>query len=269
MRSMTGYGRGEHSDGCRMAVVEIRSVNSRNLEINIKLPRGFLAVEEKIRQSVANWARRGKFDVYVTCSRTDGGGQTVVVNEPAAAALGRGLAQVAGYLSGLNVFLEICRAVDMGNLLQIEKDAVGDDDFSAILQALEQGLASHRLARDREGLIIRQDIACCLSNIRAEANKIADRLPAVADEYEKRLRKRIMAMIEDYGLAAAEPRIIQEVAIWAEKNSIHEEMSRLGGHLEQVALLIEETDVQPLGKKIDFIAQEMHREINTIGSKVS
>lgn len=263
MRSMTGYGRGESSLNDRRFIVEIRSVNHRYNDITIKLPRIMLSYEDSIKKAVSKEIFRGKTDVFVSFETFSKDDYKVSLNE----ALSDRYVEVLGKISerydlgekaGLGL---ISRFPDV---ISVEKTLLDEDDgiLAGLIEAVKTALAAFLEMRKREGEHLKEDILKKLEGVKAIVEKVEERAPFVAEEYKQRLTDKLKELKE---LNTDEGRILTEVAIFADRSCVDEELTRLSSHIKQMKTILGEEN--SIGRKLDFLVQEMNREVNTIGSK--
>lgn len=264
IKSMTGFGRGEATRDNITFTVDIKSVNHRYSDISVRMPRVVLALEQKVREYVNSKLNRGKIDIYINY---DSFGKDTKVK------LDTNLA--AAYVDSLNVLKEqfgikdelslslLTRFTDILKLDTEEQDV--DLLWSILSDALEQAVSSLVDMRSREGERLRKDMLLKLDNIKNIVEDIKAMSAGLADEYRAKLYEKIKELTKEIQLD--ENRILTEVAIFADKSGIDEEIVRLGSHLEEFKKTL--NIKTPIGKKLDFIVQEMNREVNTIGSKSS
>ena len=262
-KSMTGYGRAQHLANGRDILVEIRSVNHRYYEFSARLPRTCLYLEEKLKSFLNGKITRGKVEVSVTITRPDGKDATITVN--------RSVAQ--GYVDALrDVNKELMLADDitlssllrMPDLFTLTKE---QDDEEQIWQDVsvcaEEALAQFVEMREKEGARLAEDLLAKLDGIEEMLRKVEAIVPSVAEGYRTRLYAKLTELLADKNID--EQRILTETAIFAEKTAVDEETVRLHSHLAQGREFLAMTE--PVGRKLDFLVQEMNREVNTIGSK--
>jgi uncharacterized protein (TIGR00255 family) len=266
-RSMTGYGRAEAVlDGHRFAV-EIKSLNHRFLEISLRVPAMLSALEMEIKKKVAEPLLRGKIDVII---RKDvqgeaENGQALVLNLPLARSYFSVLTQLK---QTLNLKDEI--SLDMiANQKDVFLPVESPQDVTALWKGLtavlDEALGGMMEMRRREGEILSRDLSARLEVMAKRLNDVESMAPQVVLEYSRRLSERIRELTG--GLVVDESRLSQEVAIFAEKSDITEEIVRLRSHLAQFSEML--ACEEAIGRKVDFLIQEMNREVNTIGSKSS
>jgi len=263
--SMTGFGSGRYeSDQLRVAV-EVRSVNHRYLEMTVRLPKGYALLEEKIRAWVAQRVRRGRLEISVVIEDFGLRGRTVTLDSHLLASYGAALAK-AREIVPVTGELTVAALLSVPELFQIAESPVDPVSiWPQVAEALEQAFASVLAMRAAEGERLQADLLARLDAFAGYVAAIADRAPQVVEAYRERLQRRVAALGSDLALDAA--RLEAEVALMAERCAIDEEIVRLRSHIEAFrAACAEEGGV---GKKLDFLLQEMHREVNTIGAKAS
>jgi uncharacterized protein (TIGR00255 family) len=267
--SMTGFGRGEHLSNDRRFKVEIKSVNHRYGDFSIRLPRFLNLFEERVRKRLAQTIVRGKVEVWVNFESFTQKDINVRVNPAFADA----------YMNALNELTERYALQDKPTLqmlaahhdvLSIDKSDLKDENlqqelWETLSRALEQALASYSHMREAEGLALKKDIKEKQANIINLLTQIKERAPLVADEHAARLRERITEALEAHNLTVDEGRLLTEIAVFAERSCIDEEITRLESHLTQLTAILNEPEA--IGRKLDFLVQELNREANTIGSK--
>lgn len=267
LKSMTGFGRAEIIDDKRRVVVEVKSVNHRYCDVNIKIPRRYSFLEDGIRKVVKEKVKRGKLDVFVAVENIAESDAAVTLNEAAAKQYYDNLIKLKDILDIKDeVSLEyIASCPDVMKLSVTVEDE--EDTTKAILAPLEKALDNLNHMRITEGSRLAKDILETGDEIKGILAEIEEQAPKVKEIYREKLHKRIKELFED-GAAVPEERIALEVAIFADKSSIAEEITRLNSHMAQLSLIVNGND-KAAGKKIDFLVQEMNREANTIGSKAN
>jgi uncharacterized protein (TIGR00255 family) len=275
---MTGYGRGEASDGVRTVTAEIRAVNHRYGEFSVKLPRRYAFAEDGVRQTVRARIARGKVDVTISVFSSVDEESAVVVNTAAARQYFKGLRALQkdfDVTGGITIEL-------LANLPDVMKASASALDEAAILQVVN---AATRAAADNldamrvaEGAKLAEDLSARAGVIEVILAVIEERSSALPALYAERLRDRVSEILNKGGVdvpgvldsEAFHERIALEAAVFADKSNITEEIVRLRSHLGQLrSLLYGEDQGRPVGKKLDFLVQEMNRETNTIGSKAN
>jgi uncharacterized protein (TIGR00255 family) len=261
--SMTGYGRAE-ARGSRLAVlVEARSLNHRFLEIAVKLPRGLTAHEPELRQLVQGRVARGRLDVAVVLRRIAGSPNTVRADLTLGAEYVRSARALADAL-GLPADLALADLLRLPGVVTLEETEDDAGDGAVLLkEAAQQALDDLVRMRQAEGAALLADLAGHLSTLERWAAGLAATLPQVLQRIQERLRARVHALLAE---APVDPgRIVQEAATLAARSDVAEELARLGSHCAQFRALLAAGGA--VGRQIDFLLQEMHREVNTIASK--
>lgn len=260
--SMTGYGRGE-ARGARVALVaEARSLNHRFLEISIKLPRGLAAQEPEVRRLVQGRIARGRVDLTATLRRPAGGTATVRTDVSLGLEYARG-ARALAEAAGLSQEISAADLLRLPGVVTAEE--VEEDGESGVLlkSAVDEALDELCRMRQAEGAALGRDLAVHLDALGAWVRQVDRLLPAALARIQTRLRDRVHAILAD---TPADPgRLAQEVATWAARSDVAEELARLGSHLAQFRALL--ADGGTVGRQLDFLTQELHREVNTIASK--
>ena len=261
IKSMTGFGRAEVTDEKRTVVVEIRSVNHRYCDINVKMARRYAFAEEKIKSTIKEVIKRGKLDVSVMVENLTESDVTIKLNDLVAKQYVENF-KILKESYGLSGELSLDLLAQQPDVMRIVPDVEDQDEvLAAILEPVRLAAINLDEMRVAEGKKLEKDM---LEGFVAE---ISERAPAVPKEYAERLKQRIATLLED-ATVASEERIAVEAAIFADKCNIDEEITRLNSHMEQMKKIIDEQG-QPDGKRLDFLVQEMNREANTIGSKAN
>jgi len=263
MKSMTGFGRSKLEENSREYIVEIKSVNHKYSDISIKLPRNIMCFEEKIKKIISSNISRGKVDVFITFNNYSDEGKDVVINKELAKNYISQLKELANE-NGLDDKIRVTEITKMPDVLQLK---IEDDDSDVIWQELEkcvnQAVANFVEMRETEGERIKQDLLGRINSVEELVNSIFSNTTGLIEEYVVKLRERIKEILQTD--VVDEARLAQEIVIYADKCSIEEELTRLRSHISQFRSLLESKE--PVGKKIDFLIQEMNRETNTIASK--
>ena len=265
VKSMTGYGRAEDTlNGCTITV-ELRSVNNRYLDCNVRMPRLYLFAEETIKSRVQNTISRGKVDVFVTLDSTGGEQVQVSVNQPLADGYYGALTQLAeryGLSKDISVSL-LSRFPDVLLAEKAEEDV--EQRAQDICSVLDRALADFDQMRTREGARLETDVLSRAARIEELVGKVEERSPQTVAEYRAKLEARMNEVLSNTQLDPA--RILTEAAIFADKVAVDEETVRLRSHIGQLRHMLEQGGAT--GRKLDFLIQEFNREANTIGSKCS
>ena len=265
IKSMTGYGGAKGEKSAIAVSAELKSVNNRYLDVSVRLPKSCLFAEEAVRSAVAARISRGKVDVFVTVDTSAAEEGIIKVNEPLAAAYLKAVRDTAAAydLDGTVTALQLVRMPDV--MVQEKSDTDRDVLLQAISAVLEQALEDFDAMRTREGQRLAEDIQEKLAGLESMVDRIEARSPQTVAEYRARLLARMQEVLADS--AVDDSRILQEAAIYADKVAVDEEMVRLKSHIAQFRHLL--SVGSPVGRKLDFLLQEMNREANTTGSKCS
>ena len=265
IRSMTGFGSATTElEGARCSV-EIRSVNNRFFKSSMRLPGDLESLEADIEAILVRRLTRGS--VTLTLRWSESSGRAVAsINVAALEAYARQLR--AADLPGVASELRLADLLALpGVVLDDRAEAVAATARPAVLRAVEEACSALLAMRAREGDALRELLAGFGDRIATLLEEIRRRAPEVVAGYQDRLRQRLAAALKELGVSVGEVEVIREVAIFAERSDIAEEVARLAGHLEQFRSVIEPANPQPAGRTLDFLAQEMLREANTIASK--
>lgn len=266
VRSMTGFGSASVPTTAGRFAVEIRSVNHRFSEIVVRLPRDLAPLEEQVRAAVQGRVLRGRVEVSVV--REDRGvrARTIRPDTEAAAAYAQALKDVAGAL-GMSGDITLAQVAAFPDVIKVEEPKEEVDRLWPQLQpAVESAVDALTALRDAEGRRLAADLLARLGRIRDLTEVVAARSPAAVSDYTARLRARVGELLGD--VPVDEQRLAAEIVIFAERSDVTEELTRLRSHAEQFALDLAATD-GALGRKLEFLLQEMGREANTIGAKAN
>lgn len=261
---MTGFGRSEENFDNRCYVVEIKSVNHRFGEVYVKLPKEYSLLEENVRKLVLKKVSRGRIDVYITIENFGENDKIVEVNTPLMTSYLKAIQEIAQNLK-LDLNIDLIQFAKLPDMLVIKDVADAELVWSELETVVQKAIEQLIAMRDTEGKKLANDIKIRGERIGETLKKIEERSPEVVEEYRNRLQEKIRQILPD--IQIDENRLITEVAIFAERSSINEEIVRLESHLEQLMQIL--TQEGPIGRKLDFLLQEMNREINTIGSKAN
>ncbi len=262
-RSMTGFGRAGYTASGLDITVELKSVNHRYFEFTSRLPRGYMYLEEKLKSFCQQQISRGKLEVSVIIEDNGAGTAAVEANTALAEAY-------LNAVKGLSERLRIKNDVKMSSLMNIpelftvKKQMLEEETVtSAVLAAAEEAMGSFIAMRDAEGERLKADVLSRADEILRKVEYIEERSPETVTAYRQRLEQKIRELI--YDAQVDEQRLLTETAVFADKVAVSEETVRLRSHIEQLRQLLDGGG--PVGRKLDFIVQEMNREANTIGSK--
>lgn len=264
IKSMTGYGRAKLSKDDREYQIEIKSVNHRYLDISVRIPKQLSYLEETIKKEIAKKVKRGKIDVFVTFENNSLEGKEIKINTELAKAYIdelKKLAEKENILSDIQV-TEISQYPDVLNIQSSQDDEKITEEVLETITIATDNLVQ---MRETEGNKISEDLLKRLNTINRKLEKIAKLSTGLIEEYVVKLEERIKEILKNQEIDKA--RLAQEVVIYADKCSIEEEVTRLNSHISQFKNLLNSNEA--IGKKLDFIIQEMNRETNTIGSKAN
>lgn len=264
VKSMTGFGRSQVQQNGYDISCELKTVNHRYFDIHTRIPRRYLFLEEKIKEELKKNLQRGRIEISINIEKIGDMARNIKVDKGLAIAYYDSLKDLAEHLNIASEFrvIDVFRLPDVFNLIDDQEDP--DIIWAALQSALDEALQSLVEMRSKEGANLARDIAQRNSYILTEVEKLEQRAPLVAREYQERLHKRIAEMTNNM---ADESRVIQEAAIFADKASITEEIVRLKSHIGHLRDLLDSG--QSVGRKLDFLVQEMFREINTVASKAN
>ncbi len=264
IKSMTGYGKEFLIIDSREYQVEIKSVNHRYLDISIKLPRALSYLEEKIKRIIASKVKRGKFDVYVNFINNSTEGKNIKINTEIAKMYIKELKDLAeseNLISDINV-MEIAKLPEVLNIQNTQEDDIIEKELEKVMTNAIDNLIAMRVA---EGNKIEKDLIERLDIINEKVKEISELSTGLIQEYVVKLEGRIKELLTDQDID--KNRLAQETVIYADKCSIQEEVTRLDSHIAQFKQILNSNEA--MGKKLDFLIQEMNRETNTIGSKAN
>jgi len=264
LKSMTGFGRAEELIDGFLVKVQIKSVNHRYSDFSIRVPRVYNFIEDKVRQRLISYISRGKVEVIINVEQKDGDDKVVTLNKTLAENYLNAMRQMSEL--GLQDDLRISHMSRFSDIFNVEYSDIDEDEaFLKIDSVLKSALDDFVVMRTEEGKRLENDIKLHLDNVLSLVDKVEKRSPETVSEYKKRLEDKIKEVLQNH--MVDESRILTEVAIFADKVAVDEETVRLRSHVKEFLNAIK-TD-KPIGKKLDFIVQEMNREANTIGSKAS
>ena len=263
MKSMTGFGRAKLEKDNRIYQIEIKSVNHKYNDITIKMPRSFTYLEDKIKKEISKNVSRGKIDVFISFENYSQEGKQVIINNEL----------VKEYMEKLNLLAqqnnlnlnvpatEITKLPDVLTLKEVETD--GQEIENELFETLQESIISFTQMRNQEGTRIKEDLKNRICEVEKNVEKVSQYATRLVEEYVVKLEERIKEILKVD--IVDQSRLAMEVVLYADKCSVEEEITRLRSHIIQFRDLLEEE--KPIGKKIDFLIQEMNRETNTIGSK--
>ena len=265
IKSMTGYGRAVGTYAEKQITVEVRSVNNRYLDCNVKLPRLYSFCEDAVKQAVKQSVTRGKVDVFVTVNLTQSSDVRIAINRPV----------LEGYLSAMKSIADSYPVRDdisvsaisrLPDVFTVEKAEQDEDALKAqLLEVVAQALRNYDSMRRTEGEALARDLRAKANLILKKVSFVEERSPQSVAEYREKLFSRMQEVLSS--TTVDEARILTEAAIFADKVAVDEETVRLRSHLDQLQAML--NTPEPIGRKLDFLMQEINRETNTIGSKCS
>ena len=263
IRSMTGYGSATGESGGLGLTIEVRSVNNRYLDCSIRIPRVYTSMEDALKEVIGRHVSRGKLDVYVTIDSSGADDLTVEVNRPVTDAYVeamRSLSESYGIPLGLTA-MDLARFQDV---LTVKKKETDTDSLSAELcRLMEEAMKNYDVMRRTEGEKLYDDISLRLTEISRLTDLAEARSPETVKAYREKLLARMHEVLESTDIE--ESRILTEAAIFADRVAVNEEIVRLRSHIDQLRTMLDSEG--PVGRKMDFLVQEMNREANTLGSK--
>lgn len=264
IKSMTGYGRGKFENNGREYTVEIKAINHRYNDISIRMPRYLISLEDKVRQFISKNISRGKIDVFISLVNTSNEGRNIKVD--------RGLAGI--YINEMKALIEEYNVKDditttslmrMPDMITIDNDADEDLYWNELQNAIKVAIDSISEARMQEGYRLVEDIKKRLTTISEYVEIVEKRSADLLEEYKVKLTNRVNEL--KVNEIMDENRLGMEIVLFADKSSVCEEITRLKSHIKSLENMLDADG--PIGKKLDFLLQEMNRETNTIGSKAN
>lgn len=267
LKSMTGFGRGEYLDADHRFIVEIKTVNHRYNEIVIRMPKNLNCLEDKIRRTISSSVSRGRVDVYVTMDEYAQKRRSVRVDKELAMAYHSALEEL-GSLFNVALIDNIYHISRYPDVLRV--DEVSDDIEvlrPKLMNAIEAAVANLMNMRLTEGAAIQKDLLARVDNLSGLIQQIESRAPQIIEEYRLRLLSRMRELLASVGSEPDEVRLLQETALFADRSNFTEELVRFKSHIAQLVDTL--NTAEAVGRKLDFIIQEINRETNTIGSKAN
>ena len=265
IKSMTGFGRAKCEYEGREYNVEIKSLNHKYSDVSIKIPRQISYLEEKVRKEILTKVSRGKIDVFITLQDYSEKGKNIKINKELAKVYIsqlRELAEETGITADIDV-IDISKFPEVLNISNQDNEEIYWDELRGVLDtALDNFVAM----RETEGNKICDDLKVRMERIKEKVSKISSYSAGLVEEYIVKLNARVKELMSTDVID--ENRLAQEIVIFSDKSSIQEELTRLDSHISQFLDLLSNGN-SPVGKKLDFIIQEMNREVNTIGSKAN
>lgn len=263
MKSMTGYGIAEDVYHGKRIAVEIKSVNSRYSDISVKMPRLYSFLEAPVKKAMGKYTSRGKIDIYINIDSAMDESKTVTVNTHLAAAYKAAVDKIAAAtLTSADVnAVTLARFPDVVTVESEDEDA--EKMSEAVLEIMDRAAEGYNKMRAAEGENMLIDLSGHLDVIRKTVDKIEEHAPDIVQNYRAKIKTRMTEILG--AVPYDETRLLTEVALFADKVNVDEEIARLKSHIAQMKTMFE--SAEPIGRKMDFLIQEMNREINTTGSK--
>ena len=264
IKSMTGYGKANLSEDAREYQVEIKSVNHRYLDISVKMPRVISYLEEEVKKEIASKVKRGKIDVFITFENNSTQGKEIKINTEIAKIYIDELKKLAKQ-ENILANIEVTEISKFPDVLSIKNEQDDETIKNELLETVSQATIKLVQMRTNEGSKIAEDLSRRIKTIQEKVKDISSLSTRLIEEYVVKLEGRIKEILKNQEVDEA--RLAQEVVIYADKCSIEEEVTRLKSHISQFEKLLNSEEA--IGKKLDFLIQEMNRETNTIGSKAN
>lgn len=262
LKSMTGFGRAEKQFEQLQIEVQIKSVNHRYSDISIRLPRYYQFLEERVHRLASALISRGKVEINISIEQNEVGNRQITLDEPVAQGYIDALRGLEKF--GLKDDLTMSSLARFDGIFHVEYKDLNEDELAAMVgEVFEQAMAEFMSMRAAEGERLKQDIYSHLDSILKEVEAVEKRSPIRVEEYRARLEEKLHKLLEDRNVD--ETLLVTEAALFADKTDVGEETVRLRSHIKEFKTAAEKGS--PVGKKLDFIVQEMNRETNTIGSK--
>ena len=263
MKSMTGFGRAKLEKNSRIYNVEIKSVNHKYNDISIKLPRSLSYIEEKIKKQISSAVSRGKIDVYITFENYSEEGKEVIVNRELVKEYIKEFQKLSEE-NNLNMNIPVTEITKLPDVLTLKETSEDEEVIeNEVLECVKEAINNFVSMREKEGNKIKEDLNTRIERVKEKVEQISKYSTGLVEEYVVKLEERIKEILKTD--IVDKSRLAMEVVLYADKCSVEEEITRLRSHIIQFKNMLEETN--PIGKKIDFLIQEMNRETNTIGSK--
>ncbi len=263
IKSMTGYGSAERIGCDKKFTVEIRSVNHRYSDINVKTPRAYAFAEDAMRKTLGRYINRGKVDVFLSVEGISGESGEVFVNMEIAKGYYAALEKLRETF-GISDAVELRDIARFSDVFSLQRATEDTEQITALIkEATDEAAQSFTAMREKEGEQLFADLSEQTNTMEALVGEVEERTPKIVSEYAVRLQTRMREILD--AVPVDEGRLLNEVAIFADKVNVNEELIRLRSHIMQMRSFLEANE--PIGRKMDFLIQEMNREINTIGSK--
>ena len=263
MQSMTGYGRSEVRHAHLALTVEARSVNHRYLDIALRYPRIYAPLEARMKQRVSTYFTRGRIDITLGLQESATTGRALSLDHTLAQQYYEALQRLQESL-GLPGTIDLGLIASLRDVFKVEEATADvENDWDIIAQGLDAALQALQHMRRQEGEVLSRDFHQRLQAMAQQSQSIRQRVPQVVVEYQQRLEQRVKELFAQFELDPN--RVAQEAILFAERSDITEELTRLEAHMQACTRLLSSSEA--VGRKIEFLVQEMHREVNTIGSK--
>ncbi len=263
IKSMTGYGRAEKQFEKYKIIIEAKSVNNRYLDIDVRTYKQYIFLEEVLRECISSALSRGKISVFLQIETTDSNENLISLNESTAVGYLDAMKKIAA-LDGVKDDISVSSFLRLPDIFSVEKNEEDKDALSACVNEVAcEALNDLTLSRENEGCRLKTFFETSIENVKSILEIIETCSPQTVKEYEQKLKERIKELLD--GVDVDETRLLTEVGIFADKVNITEEITRFKSHLAEFSSLLN-SDI-PIGRKLDFIIQELNREANTMGSK--
>jgi len=260
---MTGYGSASGASGSLELEIELKAVNNRHLDVSVRMPRRYIFTEDALKKRVATVVARGKVDIFINVDSSGDQDVEITLNEPLAAGYVAALNKIADRF-GLEQNITAIQVAKLPDVLTVERPETDNDAFARdLLSVLDEALTNFNAMRQIEGEKLHSDISGRLDQITAYVNEVEIRSPQTVAAYRAKLEQRMAEVLE--GTHIEESRILTEAALFADRVAVDEEITRLRSHVSQLRDMLSVGGT--VGRKIDFLLQELGRETNTIGSK--
>lgn len=263
--SMTGFGRGQHSNAVFDVTVEIKSVNNRYCDVIVKMPKKLNVFEDRIKSKIKSKLSRGRIEVYINLEEKAHDNYEVTPNFEI-------LDKYVKAYKAIQERYELKNEISIALLSRVQEGIEvsyherGEEDYWAVLEpAIDDAIKNNYAMREREGEQLKVDMLSKVSHIRAILNDIESKSPIILEHYKTRVKERVSELLKDMNTEVDAYRLANEIAIYADKTNINEEIVRIHSHLDQIQNILNLSE--PIGRKLDFLIQELNREVNTIGSK--
>ena len=264
IKSMTGYGKATLSVENREYQIEIKSVNHRYLDMNIKMPKTISYLEEEVKKTIMTYVKRGKIDVFITFENNSTEGRKIQINKEIASIYIKELKKLAEE-ENILANIEVTEISKYPDVLSIQNEQNEEKIKQELIEVTKQAVQKLVEMRSAEGSKMAQDLLQRVEEVQQNVTKISDQSTGLIQDYVVKLESRIKELLPNHEID--QNRLVQEVVIFADKCSVQEEITRLNSHIAQFKNFLQAEE--NIGKKLDFLIQEMNRETNTIGSKAN